>query len=68
MEPSVEVMLAANMLIHRHGNGAEEYAAQQLWDSGRNKDEENAARWRLMLEALKKVRELRAKILRLRGS
>jgi hypothetical protein len=64
MDLPPEVLLEANTLIHRHGNGAEEYAARQLWDSRRKKDEENAAWWRSMLEALKRVRELRAKILR----
>jgi len=59
MEPPPEVMLAANALIRRHGNGAEEYAAQQLWDSRRNEDEESAAGWRSMLEALKQVRKIR---------
>jgi hypothetical protein len=57
-----EVMLAANALIHWHGNGAEEYAARQLWESRRTKDEKSTSYCSSMLEALKPVRELRAKV------
>jgi hypothetical protein len=59
MDLPPEVLLAANALIRRHGTAAEEYAAQQLWDSRRNEDEESAAGWRSMLEALKQVRKIR---------
>jgi hypothetical protein len=62
MELPQQVMLAANALIHQHGSSAEEYATRQLWESRQKEDETNAARWLSMLEALKQVRELRAKI------
>ena len=61
MELPQETLLAANALIHRHGEGAEEYVAQQLWDSRQRKDQKSTAEWLDMLEALKRVRELRAK-------
>lgn len=38
-------MLAANTLIHRYGDGAEEYAATQLWDATQKQDDANASRW-----------------------
>ena len=59
MNPSPEIMLAANALIHKHGSAAEEYASQQLWKFQQNADEENAARWRSLLEGIKMVRDLR---------
>jgi hypothetical protein len=62
MEPPPEVMLAANALIHRHGDGAEEYAARQLWDHRQKQDKKSAAYWQSILEALKRVRELRSKV------
>jgi hypothetical protein len=61
MKPLQEAMLAANTLIHQYGDGAEEYVAKQLWASKQKEDEATAARWQYMLEALKQVRELRAK-------
>jgi hypothetical protein len=62
MEPPPEVMLAANTLLHRHGDGTEEYAAQQLWEYRQEQDKKSAAYWRSILEALKRVRELRSRI------
>ena len=56
-------MLAANALILQHGAGAEEYAAKQWWDARRRNDETGASQWLSMLDALKRTRELRAKIL-----
>lgn len=57
-----QFMLAANRLIHEYGEGAEEYAASQLWKarSGENADE--AAKWQNIVDALKKVRDLRKKV------
>ena len=61
MDPTTETMLAANALIHRYGAGAEEYVSRQLWDSQQSADEKAAAQWRSLLEALRKVREIRKK-------
>jgi hypothetical protein len=61
MESSQEDMLAANALIHQHGDGAEEYIARQLWDSRQKKDKTSTSRWQSLLEALRRVRELRAR-------
>jgi protein tyrosine/serine phosphatase len=62
MKPPTELLLTANALIHQHDAGAEEYVAQQLWDSGRKKNQTHADYWRSMVEALKWVRKLRAEI------
>jgi type VI protein secretion system component VasK len=61
MDPSTQTMLAANALIHKHGDAAEEYASQQLWNYQQNADEQNSTEWRSLLDAIKKVRELRRK-------
>jgi transcriptional regulator with XRE-family HTH domain len=61
MELPPDALLAANALIHRHGAGAEEFAAKQLWNSIRKDDERSAAKWLSMLEALKQVRERKTK-------
>jgi hypothetical protein len=60
MEPSVDAMLTANLLIRRHGSAAEEFVATQLWNARREGDKRHVARWQEMLEALKKVRAIRA--------
>ena len=62
MKLSKETLLAANELIHRRGDSAEEHVAKQLSDSRRKEFQKGAARWLDMKEALKWVRELRAKI------
>jgi urease accessory protein UreF len=59
MDLPPELLLAANALIRRHGAAAEEYAARQLWDARQKEDEKSADGWRSMLEALKRVREIR---------
>lgn len=59
MEPQKEALLAANALIRKHGAGAEEYVAQQLWSCRQNSDVENAKQWRSLLEAIRKVRDIR---------
>ena len=61
MEPPTETLLAANTLVHTHGNGAEEFATTQLWQARQGKDETGVAKWLGMLEALKRVREIRGK-------
>jgi len=61
MEPSTETMLTANALIRKYGDTAEEYVSQQLWTCQQNADEPNATQWRSLLDAIKKVRELRRK-------
>jgi hypothetical protein len=61
MEPSTETLLAANALIRQYGEAAEEHASQQLWTCRQNADEEKADQWRVVLEAIKKVREIREK-------
>jgi hypothetical protein len=55
-------MLTANTLIHQYGGGAEEYVSQQLWKSQQRSDEKDVARWRSLLDAIKKVREIRDQI------
>jgi hypothetical protein len=62
MKPPTELLLTADTLIHHYGDGTEEYVAQQLWDSGRNKNQTHAAYWRSMVEAVKWMRKLRAEI------
>jgi hypothetical protein len=57
-----ETLLAANELIHRRGDGAEEYVAKQLSDSRQKEFQKGVSQWLEMTEALKWVRELRAKI------
>ena len=64
MKPSTTTKMLANDLIHHHGEGAEEYASEQLQDCQQKKDKHGAARWRETLQALKEVRKLRAKIQR----
>jgi hypothetical protein len=62
MDSLQEAMLAANTLIHQYGDGAEEYITKQLWGARQKEDEASVSKWRQMLEALKHVRELRAKV------
>jgi hypothetical protein len=62
MKLSKETLLAANELIHRRGDSAEEYVAKQLSDSRKKEFQKGASQWLEMTEALKWVRELRAKI------
>ena len=59
MELPTEMMLAANTLIRQYGDAAEEHASQQLWTCRQKADEEKADQWRSVLEAIKKVREIR---------
>ena len=63
-EPPTEAMLAANALIRQHGANAEEYASQQLWNCQQNADDKNSTQWRLMLQAIKLVRQIREDISR----
>ena len=60
MEISTDTLLTANALILQHGAGAEEYAAQKLWDSRNQGSTMDAAHWTTLLEALKRVREIQA--------
>ena len=53
-------MLKANLLIGQLGNGAEEHAAAKMWEARQKNDEAGASHWLSMLEALKRVREIRA--------
>jgi hypothetical protein len=62
MDVSREMMLEANLLIHQHGDGAEEHVAKQLWDSRQADDKKAGERWLQMRDALKRVRQLRKEV------
>lgn len=59
MELSKEALLTANALIRQYGDAAEEHASKELWACRQNADEEKADQWRSLLEAIKKVREIK---------
>jgi hypothetical protein len=44
---------AANVLIHEHGNDAEEHATKNLWAARQAQDQAEAARWQSLIDALK---------------
>jgi urease accessory protein UreF len=61
MEISPDTLLTANALLLRHGAGAEEYVTQKLWDSAQKGSTKDETQWQAVLEAIKRVREIRAK-------
>ena len=59
--PDRKDLLAANALIHQHGEHAEEHATTNLWSARQSKDAVEFAKWQALIDALKEVRALRKK-------
>jgi len=64
MKIPVEIMFAACTLVYHKGTAAEEYATQKFWHAQQTASKDVATQWAAMLQAIKRVREIRAMIRR----
>jgi transcriptional regulator with XRE-family HTH domain len=57
-------MLAANQIIHQHGDGAEQYVSRQIRRLQQKSNPQGAGKWRAILRAIGEVRKLRQEVSR----
>jgi len=52
-----DIWISAHLLIKKYGDGAEDHAAQKVWEFKQKKDEKAAATWKRIVKTLAEVRD-----------